>query len=50
MPLSPPSAFSAVSSAAGLSGVPSSETGSPFSKPISTIVTSSGASSGESVR
>ena len=37
MPLSRPSAFSAVRSAAGESGLPSSETGSPFSKPISMV-------------
>ena len=47
MPLSRPSSFSAVSSAAGDSALPSSETGSPFSKPISIVVALSGASSGE---
>ena len=47
MPFSPPSSFSAVSSAAGDSALPSSETASPFSKPISIVVALSGASSGE---
>ena len=43
MPLAPATVLSAVSSAAGDSFLPSMETGSPFSNPISMYVGLSGA-------